>query len=161
MSVYDGPIKFRGVSFVTASLVTSKDPELGAKTTEGGNDYRWMYNGGNSTINPGYGVVLQSGATGYTMTLSSVTSADLVVGVVKHAAIATACYGWVLTKGFVNVQMGATSGTVAAADLLDIAGNGVFVKASNTTGNLAAPVGQALAAIVSSASGAAYVRCFG
>jgi hypothetical protein len=160
MTVYGSglPLRFRGITFTTKTLV-SKDPELGTRTVVAGNEYVWAYNGGNSEIPSAYACVLQSGATGMTMTLSSVTSADLVVGF-SVATIATDTYGWLITRGIGKVTMGATSGSVASRGLIEVAANGLCVPVSNTTGNLAPAVGQALAAIVSSASGSAYVSCY-
>jgi len=155
------PIKFYGVSHVTASL-SSKHPQLGAETFDSdGNKYVWAYNDCNSEIGKGFGCVLQSGvSTAYSMTLSAATSADFVVGVVKHTSIPTGNYGWLLTRGGGVAEMGATSGSVASRGLIEIGANGVWVPVSNTTGNKAAAVGQALAAIVSSASGSAYFSVY-
>ena len=94
------------------------------------------------------------------VSVSAVTSADIVVGVCRNATLTTGTYGWLVTKGITSIQMGATSGSVASRGLVEIGANGVFVPTSLTTGNLAPAVGQALAAIVSSASGSAYVSCY-
>lgn len=153
------PVRFGTLSMVTATLGPN-DPELGTECLEGGLRYVFVYNGGNSQISPGYGVVLQSAATNYTCTVSAVTSADLVVGVVRHATITTGAYGWVVQRGITNIQMGATSGSVASRGLVEIGANGVFVPVSNTTGNQAGAIGQALAAISSSASGSAFISVY-
>lgn len=154
-----GPVAFYGKSHVTASL-GSNHPDVGERKYFSGNEYVWAYNDCNSDINPGYGCVLQSGATGMSVSVSAVTSADLVVGVCHHATLTTGTYGWLLTKGIGVAEMGATSGSVASRGLLEIGSNGVWVPVSNTTGNLAASVGQALEAIVSSASGSAYFSVY-
>jgi hypothetical protein len=155
------PVKFYGVSHVTATP-TSRHPQLGEETYDAdGNKYVWAYNAGNSEIGKGFGCVLQSGvSTAYSMTLSAATSADLVVGVVKHTSIPTANYGFLLTRGVGVAEMGATSGSVASRGLVEIGANGVWVPVSNTTGNKAAAVGQALEAIVSSASGSAFFSIY-
>lgn len=154
-----GPVSFEGVSAVTATP-GSNDGELGYRKWVDGKEYVRVYNDCNSTIPPGYGVVLQSGVSGYSITLSSVTSADIVVGVAQSISMPTANYGWVVSKGITPIEMGATSGSVAAGGLVEIGANGLFVPVSNTTGNKAPAVGKALAAIVSSASGSAYVSCY-
>lgn len=160
MSFYSaGPVIFGGVSATTNSLGSS-DPEIGTRRWEGGREYVYVYNDCNSNMAVGQGIVLTSGASGYSCTISSVTSADCVVGIVRNATISTGYYGWAVTKGITYVKMMATSGTVAAGDLLEIGGNGLFYKASNTTGNIAPAVGKALEAIVSSATGLAYVSCY-
>jgi hypothetical protein len=153
------PIGFAGVSQVTATLGPN-DPAVGTRTTVGGNEYRFVYNDSTASMPVGYGCVLTSGASGYSVSVSSTTSADLCVGVVKHAAITTAAYGWVLTKGFGTVQMLGSSGSVGAYGLIELGAGGLFAPVSNTTGNKAPPVGQAQAAIVTGASGNAYISVF-
>lgn len=154
-----GPVIFGGVSATTATP-GANDPALGTRRWEDGREYVYIYNDCNSNMAVGQGIVLQSGVSGYSCTISSVTSVDCVVGVVRHQTISTGYYGWAVTKGITYVKMMATSGTVAAGDLIEIGGNGLFYKASNTTGNIAPAVGKALEAIVSSATGLAYVSCY-
>lgn len=149
------PIAFESVSAVTAT----PSVEVGTNRVEGGNHYVYVYNDCNSTIAIGNGMVLQSGATGYSCSISSVTATDLCVGVVKHANITTGTYGWALTKGFGTVQMLASSGSVAVGVGIELGANGLFAPVSNTTGN-GSVVGKALAAIVSGASGSAYISVF-
>ncbi len=154
------PIRFGSLSMVTATL-GSNDPNMGDRCIdENGREYRFVYNYG-TTANVGHGVVAATAATGYSVIVSSVTAADLVVGVVRHAPITTGAYGWVVTKGVTPVQMMATSGSVAENGLIEIAANGFFAPISNTTGNFAPVIGKALAAIVSSASGNAFISCYG
>ena len=118
------PVRFGSVSMVTASLGPN-DPEVGARTREGDEEYVFVYNTGSSTANIGHACVV-SAVTGYSVTVSSTTSADFCVGVVKHSGLATGEYGWIVTKGFVNVEMILASGTVAAGDLLHLAEDGEF-----------------------------------
>ena len=153
------PIRFGSVSMVTASL-GHNDPELGTRCQDNGIDYIFVYNDGGSQISPGYGAVLQSGVSGYSVTVSAATSTDLVVGVCRHATLTTGTYGWLVTKGITPVQMLASSGSVASRGLIEIGANGLFAPVSNTTGNAAPAVGQALAAIVSGASGNAFISVF-
>jgi len=153
------PLVFGSPSMVTATLGPN-DPELGTRMSAGGLDYVFVYNAGGQNILAGYGAVPNSAATNMTVTVSAATSNDIVVGVCKHATIPDGSYGWLVTKGITPIQMGATSGTVAARGLVEIGANGVFVPISNTTGNGSPAVGVALAAIVSSASGNAYISCY-
>jgi hypothetical protein len=153
------PIRFGSLSMVTSSLGPS-DPKVGDRTWADGREYVFVYNDGGEDIGPGFGGVLQSGATGMSVTVSSVTSDDICVGVVRHATLTTGTYGWLVSRGITNVEMNATSGTVAAGGLIEIAANGDFSPVSNTTANLAPAVGKALEAIVSSASGSAYISCY-
>lgn len=160
MSYYsNSPVSFFPVSAVTNSL-GANDGRLGDRVRFEGREYVLVYNDCNSNMAIGQGITLQSAASGYSCTISSVTSVDIVVGVVRHQTISTGYYGWAVTKGITYVKMMATSGTVAAGDLLEIGGNGLFYKASNTTGNVAPAVGKALEAIASSATGVAYVSCY-
>ena len=149
-----GPIGFEPVTAVTAT----PSVEVGVQRVEGPNHYVYVYNDCNSTIPTAVGAVLQSGATGYSVTLSSVTSFDVLVGVAVNT-ISTGYYGWLVTKGITSVKMGATSGSVASLGLLELGANGLFVPQSNTTGN-GPVVGKALAAIVSSATGSAFISVF-
>ena len=155
------PVRFVSVSFTTESL-GGKYPKLGEETYDSdGNKYVYIYNDCNSQISPGYGVAVQSGvSTPYSCTLSTVTSADLLVGVVKHSTITTGSYGYVVTRGVVNVEMLATSGSVATNSPIEIGANGAFAPVSNTTGNKAGIKGKSLAAIVSGASGSAYISVY-
>lgn len=155
----DSPVRFLGVSGVTTSR-GKNDPQLGDECQEGSTKYLFVYNDCNSSLAVGNGVILQSGASGYSVTLSSVTG-DRIIGVVKNAAIPTAAYGWVVTKGFTTVQMMAASGTASAAQTpLQIAANGLFAPASNVTGNVGGQLGWSLAVIASSTSGAAYISVY-
>ena len=155
------PVKFYGVSHVTATL-SSRHPQLGMETYDAdGNKYVWMYNDCDSTLPPGIGLVLQSGvSTAFSMTLTATTNANIAVGVVKHASIPTNNYGFVLTRGIGIAEMITASGTVAANQPIALAANGEWDKVSNTTGNLVPAVGVALAAIISGASGSAFFNIY-
>jgi hypothetical protein len=149
------PIAFEPVTAVTAT----PSVEVGTERQEGSNRYIYVYNDCNSSIPTAVGAVLQSGATGMSVTLSSVTSADLLIGVAVNT-LTTGTYGWLVTRGITSVKMGATSGTVAAGDLIHLADNGLFVPVSNATGSKDNVAGKALAAIVSSATGSAFISCY-
>jgi len=155
----DSPVRMYGVSHVTASL-SSKHPEVGTRMNDSGREYVWVYNAGGEDIDPGLGAVLIAGATDMSCTVSSVTSADAVIGVCRNATLTTGTYGWLVTRGITPIEMGATSGTVASLGMVEIAANGMFVPVSNTTANIAPAVGKALAEIVSNASGSAYISVF-
>jgi hypothetical protein len=161
---YEGiaPIRFDSVSNVTATR-GPKDPEVGSRCTDGGIDYVYVYNGGtDAQISVGRGAVLQSSASGYTVTVSSVTSADFVIGVCRNATLTTGTYGWLVAKGITKVQMKAgASATVAQRGLIEIAADGFFAPVSLTTANLAPACGVALEAITSGTSGSAFVSCYG
>lgn len=149
---YDQHVEFESVSAVTAS----PSVEVGRERKVGDESYVYVYNNGGEDIDPGLGAIL-SGVTGYSVTVSSVTSADFLVGVCKHATLTTGTYGWLMTRGFSSVEMIATSGTVAAGGLLELGADGAFAPVSNTTANGPA-VGKAMEAIVSGASGQAFIN---
>lgn len=153
------PVVFFPLSATTSSLGVGYG-QVGDRCAVGGREYVLVYNDCNSEIYPGYGLVLQSGATGMSVSVSAVTSADIVVGVVRNATIATGYYGWAVTRGITPLELNATSGTVAAGDLVEVGANGDFQKVSNTTGNPAPALGTFLEAGVSGASASAYIRCF-
>jgi hypothetical protein len=142
------------VSFVTTSLGPN-DPQVGDRCVVGNESYIFVCNIGSSTLSQTKACVV-SGVSGYSVTVSSTSSSDVLVGVAKHADIATGSYGWVVTQGFTQVTMAATSGSVAAGGLLELSADGTFAPRSNTTGNNNF-VGKAMAAIASSATGTAYI----
>lgn len=152
------PTKFVSVSHVTASI-SGKNPKIGEVAYDSsGNKYVYVYNACNSQILPTYGVIVVSGASGhYSVSLTSVAETDICVGVVKHATIPTANYGYVLTKGIATIEAAATSGTIAALGLVTLAGDGAFGPVSGTG---APSVGKASAGIVSGASGSAYIQLY-
>ena len=151
------PVNFYGVSLTTKTLGVN-DPEPGYRQTVGDEDYVFVYNAGNSIIDKGMGCVV-SAVTGYSVTVSSTTSADFLVGVAKNKSLATAEYGWVMTRGFCAIEMITASGTVAAGDLVHLAADGEFAIVSNQTGQKDPAWGKAMAAIVSGASGQAFINC--
>jgi hypothetical protein len=156
MSVYGiSPVLFETVSHVTAT----NSVEVGTLRREGDEIYRYVYNAGNSQISPGYGCTL-SAVTGYSVTVSSITSVDAFVGLVKHATLTTGTYGWTLVHGFGQVQMEADN-SAAAGQLLTVAADGEFAMKSNSTGYPAPVVGKAMAAIASGASGTAFFNVLG
>ena len=151
------PVLFGGKSMVTASL-GANDPEPGYRMTDGDEDYVFVYNAGNSQISPSYGAVL-SGVSGYSVTVSSTTSVDLLVGVCKHATLTTGTYGWLVTRGFTQVEMEADN-SAAAGQLLALAADGEFALKSNSTGYPTPAVGKAMEAMASAASGTAFINVY-
>lgn len=158
MTVYNaGPIGFGSISMVTASL-GDNDPEVGTIRREGDEEYIFVYNAGNSQIPPTYAAVV-SAVSGYSVTLSSTTSVDFPIGVVKHATLTTGTYGWLMTRGFCQVEMEADN-SAAAGQLLALAADGEFALKSNSTGYPTPALGKTMEAIASGASGTAFLRLF-
>lgn len=153
MSVFSlGPIFNETVSAVTAT----NSVEVGTNRRVGNDDYIYVYNAGNSQINPGYCAVVSS-VSGYSVTLSSVTSVDLAVGHCKHATLTTATYGWLLTRGFAQVQLGANDSMVAGA-ILRAGVDGTYAAATNATGNISPIIGKAMGAAASAGTATAFIK---
>jgi hypothetical protein len=152
-----GPVLFDGgVSAVTATP-GANDPEVGSTKRIGSEDYVYVYNAGGTVIPPGHAAVCSASVGGaYNVTVSSVSGTQLAIGVCKHASIPTLNYGWLVTRGFVAVEMGNFS--AVAGSPLTLAGDGLFDIVSGFTGTLA-PMGNAQSAIASAASGQAFIRC--
>lgn len=151
------PVLPHGPSFVTATL-PEESPAVGTvKRFSDGNQYRLVYNAGNSQISPGQGAVV-SAVSGYSVTVSSTVSAMAGgIGVCKHATLTTATYGWLLVEGFATAEAHANAG-LTAGEGLSLAGDGVFVNASGITGPI---YGKAMASTASAGSSSAYFNFLG
>ena len=147
------PIHFGPVTAVTATR-GSNDPQVGDVRHEANGQYRYVYNAGNSAIPTGHGAIL-SAVSGYSVTVSSTTSVDLLVGVAVNT-ISTGYYGYILEKGFGSVEMGANLSAAAGA-LLILAADGTFTAKTISTGYVGAGLVKAMEAIASGASGSAYI----
>lgn len=110
MSSQIAPIFFKGISMVTAV----PDVALGTERIEDGEKYVYMYNAGSPTAAVGKGLNRLAGATTPHSGAVCSVSGDLCLGFVKHVAIPTAEYGWVLRKGLVNVAVASSASDQAA-----------------------------------------------
>jgi len=153
------PVRFNPTSQVTTTLGVN-DGSIGDGAEDSTGKWLLVYNDNTASVPVGYGMVLNAGATGYSCTVSSATSADMLIGVVVNTSIVSAGYGWVLQRGFCNVQMGAASGTVLTKGTLQLGAAGLFFPKSNATGSKDNVVGCAMATIVTSASGPAFISVF-
>lgn len=160
------PIAFESVSAVTAT----PSVDLGTRRVYGGEEYVYVYNDTGTQISKGYGAVM-SGHTGMSVIISSPTFFGACIGVVKHATLTSATYGWLLTRGFTDVKMHADSSGVAGQPIR-LGLNGTFVDVANqatlTTAFSQAtapfglmPIGVCVQATASAGTGYAYVKCFG
>jgi len=152
MAVYDARLYTETVSAVTAT----PSVDVGLERRVGDECYVYVYNAGNSEIPPSYGAVC-SAVSGYSVTISSTTSVDLCMGVVKHTTLTTGTYGWLMVRGFAQVELGANN-SAAAGQLLALAGDGTFALKSLSTGYATPALGKTMEAITSGASGTAYIR---
>jgi len=146
---------FESVSAVT----TTNTVELGTRRTEGENDYIYVYNNGASDINPGHGATV-SALTGYSVTVSSVTSINPCIGVCMHTTFTTATYGWLVTKGIAVVEATANTG-IAVGDALVLGTDGVHTRLTGATGYFFPAHAYAVAATASGGSSSAFIHCFG
>lgn len=151
------PIRFETLSNVTATP-GPQDGELGDRVFYAGREYLRIFNAG-TTAAVGYAMTPIANSTLLTCTVSTVTSADIPVGVVYHAAIPTENYGWLLTRG-IGVVASPAGSAVAAGAVLEVQDNGAWGTVSNTTGNLGNAQAKALSAIACAATGKAYVSCY-
>jgi hypothetical protein len=141
---------------VTATL-GKNDAELGTKMWYGGKEYVLVYC--SDEASKGHAVCM-TGTTGYTVSVGTVTQVDHPVGWVQEATLTTGTYGWVATRGVLNVQMSAAV-SVPIGGLVQCGANGFMTAAqlSAATATLqGAAIGRALSNIASTASGYVYVR---
>lgn len=157
MTVHSAQANFAPVSQVTDTLGVN-DPEVGTRLRYDDEDYIFVYNAGNSQISKGQAAIV-SAVTGYSVTVSSVTSVDFAVGVVKHATLTTGTYGWLLTKGFGKVQAHADV-SFAAGALAILADNGFVTNKTISTGFVGPVFAKMMGAAASGTSGDAYI-CVG
>lgn len=143
----------------SVSAVTGTPSESpGARRRHGDEDYQYVYNAGNSQISVGLGATV-SAVTGYSVTVSTTTSTDICVGVCKHSTLTTGTYGWLMTRGFAQVIMGANN-SAAAGVPIGIGTDGTFAHVTQTTVAAGPILGKAMEAIASNGSGSVYLRLF-
>lgn len=118
------PLILESVSAVTAT----PSIELGTERWENGRKYVYMYNKATSTATVGLGVVY-SAASGYSVTISSVAG-EYCAGVVREADIDPAYYGWIVTKGHVDVL---AASAVALGNKLSMETDGYFTSQQDGT----------------------------
>ena len=147
------PVRFGvDVSGSTASLGIN-DPEIGTRTVVDELEYLFVYNNGGEQILPGQPVTI-SGVTGYSVTVSTTTQADMAIGVRQNSTLATGEYGWIATRGIGTVEMSANESCVTG-EVLAVGAEG-FGLASNSTDFQTPTVAKALESIASGASGVAF-----
>jgi hypothetical protein len=148
------------VSAVTATK--SVDLDLGTIRYEGGRVYQYVYNKGTTAASPGYGMCL-SAATGFSVTVSSVTGVDACFGVVYNATLTTNTYGWIVKQGFVPLEAHADS-ILAVGDFVVLGSAGVCSRKQTAATAVdlitAQPAfGQVAQATASGGSAYGYVNC--
>lgn len=149
-----GKVVFESVSAVTAT----PSCEPGDVVHVGDERYVYCYNAGNSQISVGNCATV-SAVTGYSVTVSTTTMIDHVVGVVKHATLTTGTYGWLLTHGFGSAKFTANSGC-AAGQLLTVGADGCFAVKSISTDAPGAVFGKAMEATASAGVASAFFKIY-
>jgi hypothetical protein len=120
MSLYQNPSLFNeSVSAVTATNTV----DLGTIRWEGGNRYKYVYMEQSAQV--GYFVNHASNSSGYTVT-ASMTTGDMVAGVVQNTTLTTATYGWILKQGIGKIQTGANS-IIVTNKAVCVAGSGTAI----------------------------------
>lgn len=148
----------------TQSAVTATKPtgiDLGTERWEGGRKYVYVYNG-DEQIAPTYGCVLKSGATNYTVTITSIASQAACFGIVREATITTGTYGWVMKRGITTFEGGTESFSNRMGLIMGAAG--VFENASfhtnlSTLVNALNIAGYSLVSMATGGSGLGYFNC--
>ncbi len=147
---------------MTTATLGSNDPEVGTRANWNGAEYVFVYNGGATQISQYLGATISAAVSGFTVTVSSLTQVDVLFGVCQHATIAAAAYGWLLTKGFAVVKMGADN-SAAVGKILALGTDGAFAQkqSANTDIFLGEGVGKTMSAVASGATCNAWIRAFG
>lgn len=122
-NVFDALSFEESVSAVTAT----NSVDLGSRRVWKGEEYVYCYNASDTQISPSYGVKLVTGASGYSVAVTSLTdTAHPFVGVVRHVTMTTNTYGWVMARGFTNVEGDADSTITGDYVALALSKDGTF-----------------------------------
>ncbi len=160
MSFYGiSPVLFGTPSMTTLTL-GANDPEIGTRCVYQGNEYVFVYNNGATQISKHLGATI-TGTSGYSVTVSSVTLTDELAGVCVHNTIAASAYGWLQTKGWAIVAMGADN-SAAVGERLALGADGGFgrVGSANTDLVYAGSCGKVMSAVASGGSAGAWIKAF-
>lgn len=123
-----GPVAMEGISAVTATPSQS----LGEIRIFNSEAYVYAYNAGGSDAYPKAGMKYVTGASGYSVANTSLSDTfNPLAGVVKHATIPAASYGWILQRGFTSVVV--VSASTADYKMIALGIDGKFIEASGTT----------------------------
>ena len=94
------------VSQVTLTNTVAPGTEWGDAA---GNKYLYAYNASNSQLSQGQFCVLATNVSGFSVTITNISGMDIAIGMVRNATIATAQYGWLMTKGFAGISTDSAS----------------------------------------------------
>lgn len=154
-----GEMKFMGADPVleesVSAVTATPSVTLGTRRIYAGEEYVYCYNNGTGTASVGLGVKFATGASGYSVAVTSVTDTlNPCVGAVKHVDITSSSYGWVLVRGFVSVKL--VSASTADYKMIALGAAGSFIEASGTTTLGTATVVGYLLSHNTGAAGSAY-----
>lgn len=151
-----GPVAFTVAGQDIKSIATAVPmASLGERMISGGEEYVLVYNAGTGTISQKLGCKLITGASGYSVAVTSVANTlNPCVGVAKHCDIPASEYGWVLTRGFCTVEV--VTAMTGDYRMIALGANGQFIEASGTTTMGTATVVGYLLSHNASAGSAAY-----
>lgn len=157
MSMNSHDLYTESVSAVTATPSVT----LQQRRWSGSIEYVYCYNGSQTQIVPGAGVILSANSAGTIMPTSVL--GDMCAGVVVHSTLTTGTYGWVASRGPVTVTVGAGAGieafTLGGGVAISTAGAFTGIESGSTGSTWSfANCGVALTALAESASGKIYLR---
>ncbi len=159
------PIRFTAaggseVSFVTLDSASLGHRKLGDRLLVNGEEYVFVHNatGTNSTITQGAACTV-SAVSGYSVTRSTVSGADIVIGFAKHADIPAAGYAYLMTRGFVSPT---NVSAISAGVPIQVGVEGVVMTYATCTSFDGGILGKMVVSSVSSTGGGlAFVMCKG
>jgi hypothetical protein len=117
-----------------SAVTATNSVDLGSRRIHKGESYVYCYNASDTQISPTYGVKLVTGASGYSVAVTSLTdTAHPCVGVVKNVTLTTNTYGWVMTKGFNQLENDADSTITGDYVAIALSKDGTFHRANPLT----------------------------
>lgn len=151
MSNQISPIFMKSISMVTAVA----DVELGTERVESGAVYRYIHNCGGSTASVGKGMSRPVSAVAglYSASVSG-ASGDVCLGFVKHVDIPAGEYGWIVKRGTVNVDAGASASFAAGPSPKSLGALGLVATVSAGY----AVIGETISAVASGGSAILFVN---
>jgi hypothetical protein len=151
-----GPVCFESVSNVTAT----PSVELGEIRFYNGEYYEYVY--AVKELPVGYGAVY-SGTSGHSCIATGAVSGEFCAGFVKHAAISSGSYGWLLKKGVVDVKNARASTAPSVNQPAYLGSDGGFVSetpAATSAVDAGHCIGKVLSAGASGGTGASFSLLF-
>jgi hypothetical protein len=119
------PYGFQQAYMESVSNVTATNSvELGSIRFHDGEYYEYVYAAKELPV--GYGAV-KTGTSGHTCIATGSVSGEYCAGAVKHAAISSGSYGWLLVRGVVDVKNGRAGTAPVVNQTARLGADGAFV----------------------------------